>query len=63
MKSQSIKQRNKQKKQKTPRTFDDLGSPAKTVAEKKLSPLFFNCIPTENNVVQFWFTRVVQERS
>ena len=63
MKYQSIKQRTKQKKKKkTPRTFEDLGRPAKTVAEKKLS-LFFNCIPTENNVVQIWFTKVIQGRS
>ena len=63
MKYQSIKQRNKQKKkQKTPRTFEDLGRPAKTVAEKKIS-LFLNCIPTENNMVQIWFTKVIQGRS
>ena len=50
----------KKQNQKTPRTFDDLGDPAKPVAAKKISPPFFIAFPlTENNVVQSWFTKVM----
>ena len=63
MKYQSIKQRNKQtrkEKKKTPRTFDDIGGPAEPVAGKKEFLLFFIAFPlTENNVVQFWVTKVI----
>ena len=61
MKYQSIEQRNKQKKkQKTPRTFDDLGGPAEPVAGKKDFLHFFIAFQlTENNVVQSWFTKVI----
>ena len=35
------KEQTEKQKQKTPRTFDDLGGPAKTVAEKKTFSSFF----------------------
>ena len=56
MKSQSIKQRNKQKKnkqtnqkEKTPRTFEDIGRSANLWPQKRLSPFFIAFPLTENN--------------